>query len=121
MAERRVFSRIGFKAQAWLVDAGGRHHRGLVRDLSLHGALVAVEDDWVGQNGDEFELLLDLDGHGQRIVMQGRQRHHHGTCIGLECQRMDIDSAAHLRRLVELNLGDDALLQRQFAQLVDED
>ncbi|WP_445400521.1 PilZ domain-containing protein [Zobellella sp. An-6] len=121
MAERRLFSRIGFRAKAWLVDSAGHQHHALVRDLSLHGALVAVEDDWAGNNGDPFELVLDLDGHGQRIVMQGRQRHHHGLCIGLECQRLDIDSAAQLRRLVELNLGDDALLQRQFAQLLDED
>lgn len=121
MTERRLFSRIGFRAKAWLLDATGHQHHILVRDLSLHGALIAVADDWAGKNGDEFELLLDLDGHGQRIVMQGRQRHHHGSCIGLECRRLDIDSAAHLRRLVELNLGSDELLQRQFAQLVNED
>ncbi|MBL1375952.1 PilZ domain-containing protein [Zobellella iuensis] len=121
MAERRLFSRIGLQAKAWLVDGAGHNHHALVQDLSLHGALAMVDEGWAGQNGDEFELVLDLDGHGQRIIMHTSQRHHHGVCIGLECRRMDIDSAAHLRRLVELNLGNDELLQRQFAQLVNED
>lgn len=121
MAERRVFSRIGFDHEAWLTDAYGHQHRTRVRDLSLHGVLTEVTDDWPGQNGDEFELQLSLDGHGQLIVMQGCQRHHDRGCIGLECRQLDIDSAAHLRRLVELNLADEALLQRQLAQLQLED
>ncbi|MFP2770957.1 PilZ domain-containing protein [Oceanisphaera sp. KMM 10153] len=121
MAERRVFSRIGFNSQAWLTDAGGHQYRARVRDLSLHGALAEVPDDWPGQDGDEFELQLSLDGHGQLIVMHGYQRHHEQGCIGLECRQLDIDSAAHLRRLVELNLADEALLLRQLAQLQLED
>ncbi|PSJ44055.1 PilZ domain-containing protein [Zobellella endophytica] len=121
MAERRLFSRIDFKAKAWLVDGAGHHHHVLIRDLSLHGVLAAVAEDWPGQSGDRFELQLDLDSHGHHIIMQTCQRHHHHDCIGLECLRIDIDSAGYLRRLVELNLGDDQLLQRQLAQLVAED
>jgi len=33
------------------------------------------------------------------------------------CQRIDMDSITHLRRLIELNAGDPGLLQREPAQL----
>jgi len=32
-------------------------------------------------------------------------------------QHIDLDSISHLRRLVELNLGDEALLERELAAL----
>ncbi|OIN13491.1 PilZ domain-containing protein [Oceanisphaera psychrotolerans] len=121
MAERRLFARIGFEAGAWLIDASGHHYPTRVHDLSLHGALTTVNDNWPGQDGDEYELQLSLDGHGQRIIMKARQRYHRDGYIGLECLQLDIDSAGHLRRLIELNLADESLLQRQLAQLVTED
>jgi hypothetical protein len=34
---------------------------------------------------------------------------------------MEIDSITHLRRLVELNLGDEALLERELEQLLSDD
>lgn len=37
--------------------------------------------------------------------------------IGLELRSIDPESAAHLRRLVELNLGDASLLERDFSML----
>lgn len=38
--------------------------------------------------------------------------------LGFECQHIDLDSISHLRRLVELNLGDEELLERELALLV---
>jgi hypothetical protein len=37
--------------------------------------------------------------------------------VGLHCRHIDIESLAHLRRLIELNLGDPALLERELAAL----
>jgi hypothetical protein len=36
---------------------------------------------------------------------------------GLACREIDLDSVTHLRRLVALNLGDETLAEREFAQL----
>lgn len=119
MAERRVFTRIGFSTPAWLVGADGQQYHTEVQDISLHGALASVTEPWLAQNGDIIELRLSLDAnHDQNIIMQAQQRYHQTGFIGLECQRLDINSAGHLRRLVELNLGDEALLQRQFEELL---
>jgi hypothetical protein len=38
--------------------------------------------------------------------------------VGLRCDRLDVDSMSHLRRLVELNLGDPALLERDLQSLI---
>lgn len=37
--------------------------------------------------------------------------------IGLDCKGIDLDSITHLRRLVELNLGDANLLKRELMAL----
>ena len=44
-----------------------------------------------------------------------------GIYFGLICRNLDIDSATHLRRLVELNLGDPKLLERELSALVTEE
>jgi hypothetical protein len=36
---------------------------------------------------------------------------------GLQCNAIDIDSVTHLRRLVELNLGDSAQINKELSQL----
>ena len=46
---------------------------------------------------------------------QNDLKDHH---LGLFCHHIDIDSITHLRRLIELNLGDETLLQRELAELL---
>ena len=37
--------------------------------------------------------------------------------VGLQCNGINIDSISYLRRLVELNLGDDSQLHKELSQL----
>lgn len=46
--------------------------------------------------------------------------HCNGEQAGLLCLTIDIDSVTHLRRLVELNLGDTDLLERELSHLIAE-
>ena len=50
--------------------------------------------------------------------MDARVAHVGCGLLGVVCQLIDIDSATHLRRLVELNLGDPALLERELSALI---
>jgi hypothetical protein len=43
--------------------------------------------------------------------------HIEGTRVGLRCLHIDLDSITELRRLVELNLGDAAQLDRELHAL----
>ena len=36
---------------------------------------------------------------------------------GYRCEHIDLDSISHLRRLVELNLGDPDILDRELSEL----
>ena len=66
-------------------------------------------------------LRLPLGDPDATIRMQGTVAHTEGLYLGLSCRNLDIDSATHLRRLVELNLGDPALLEREVSALVAEE
>ena len=114
-AEQRRFTRIPFDAAATLLKDGREWPCELI-DLSLKGALVREPDDWTGRTGEDYALRLQLD-EDTGIHMAVRVAHTEEQQIGLACLDIDLDSVSHLRRLVELNLGDAALLERDLIAL----
>lgn len=116
LKEHRDFWRTPFHKSAEVIDAKGTWNAHLV-DLSLKGALLEMPAGWTGACGSRCRLKLDLI-EGVSIVMKGEVAHMEGRRMGLHCQDIDIDSATHLRRLVELNSGDPALLERELAALL---
>lgn len=117
--ERRQFSRIAFHSPAELTT-GHRHDQVVVLDLSLKGALLRMPADHAVTRGENCALHIDLGEGSAGIRMQGIAVHVEGLYVGLACRNLDLDSATHLRRLVELNLGDPALLERELGALVGE-
>ncbi len=115
-ADRRRFWRAAFQAEAWL-----QHHSGdipvEVVDISLNGALINVPLHWTGEVDDECGLELALSDEA-KILMPAVVAHIDGQNVGLRCEHIDLDSVTHLRRLVELNAGDPALLDRELAALL---
>lgn len=93
-----------------------------VLDISLHGALISEPEQWHEQT-QELELCMHLGepNSGYDLRIKSRVRHCHDGFIGIEFLKMDIESASQLRRLLELNLGDEQLLMRQLEQLLDTD
>lgn len=120
MDQRRHFSRILFNASATL-SGNGQRHPCEVLDLSLKGALVrvAASEHWAPTLACTLELILDRDRQAV-IRMDCLVVHRDELIIGLHCVEIDLDSITHLRRLVELNLGDEALLQRDVSSLTTE-
>ncbi|WP_374487057.1 PilZ domain-containing protein [Zoogloea sp.] len=127
--QRRKFSRVHFQEGAMLQLAG----HGLaceVLDLSLKGALLACpaigDVSRAAKRGEGCELRLALSGTGAAVVLMigaiahvevvGGQLH-----VGMQCREIDLDSITHLRRLVELNLGDATVLDREMAALTNSD
>ena len=116
--EKRRFSRISFDADVQLVDAKGSWHSQLI-DLSLKGALIAAPQDWNGQPGEHFLLEMALDSDEKMVIrMEVSVAHVENDHIGFRCEHIDLDSISHLRRLVELNLGNAELLDRELSALV---
>lgn len=89
-----------------------------VEDISLRGVLVEGSQIPVLESGAEVTLDIPLSDEA-RIAFEGRARWQEGLWLGLEIEAMPLESATHLRRLVELNLGDEALLEREFAAMAE--
>lgn len=112
-AEGRRFSRFPFVARARLQGRYRAWDSTLI-DISLKGALVTLPAGATLQVGDPLRLDLSVDDGAFTIRMSGEVAHLGGGHVGLRCQHIDLESIAHLRRLVELNLGDPARLDREL-------
>lgn len=113
--ERRRFHRILFDAPCELHQAESAWQT-QVTDLSLKGVLVKRPADWSGDINIPFEVVIHLED-GTAIVMAVQLKHLDQDQLGFGCQYIDLESATHLRRLVELNLGHDLLLHRDLLEL----
>lgn len=115
--ERRHFSRIHFDAPVHLSNAGNRWETHLI-DVSLKGALIGRPAGWEGGHGDQFILELPLDEEENLMIrMEVVVAHAEPERIGFLCGHIDVDSITHLRRLIELNLADPELLERELAAM----
>ena len=114
-AQRRQFSRIHFDARAML-SVGSQTFDCELIDLSLRGALVLCDGDQP-RVGDSSRLELTLNDE-RLIAIEGTVTHREGRRLGIHCERIDLDSMTHLRRIVELNTGDESLLNRELGALL---
>jgi hypothetical protein len=113
---RRQFSRITFNTEARIYVQGSEFPVS-VHDISLKGALFRPERPQNITAGSHAVLQLRLDEMGTLIRMEGFIAHREGNDYGFACKEIDLDSITHLRRLVELNLGDESLLERELSHL----
>lgn len=112
---RRRFQRIDFDASTELVQ-GDRRWTVRLHDLSLKGLLVRRPEGWDAQPDLPLTAHIRL-ADDARVTMEVLLAHDNDGLLGFACQHIDLDSMSHLRRLVELNLGDTALLERELAAL----
>ena len=112
--ENRKFDRVLFQTEA-ILKGEDAEWKCEILDLSLHGALVVPIDDF---QTDETTFNLNIVLSEDSIInMDVVIVHQKGNHFGLECTSIGMDSICHLRRLVELNIGDSALLERNLAAL----
>ncbi|WP_432454443.1 MULTISPECIES: PilZ domain-containing protein [unclassified Agarivorans] len=119
MHERRQFLRVLFDRPASL-NHGEQFWSCKLLDLSLRGALVTLPQDWDEQLSQltlSFNLT-DMAVEELTITMDVEVKHLRDKQLGLRCLHLDLESASHLKRLIELNLGDDELLHRELEHLV---
>lgn len=114
--ERRHFVRVSFDAPALLTTAIDAYSVN-VQDLSLKGALLLLPVQASLQAGALCQLTIPLADTGNHIAMSAEVAHLQGLHAGLLCRGIDLDSVTHLRRLIELQLGNPALLERDLGEL----
>ncbi len=116
-SDRRRFRRIAFDAKTKLRQNGGEWSVQLV-DLSLKGLLVQKPTHWHGIGTELFQVDIHLDANTD-VQMQVRLAHDQTGQLGFKCEYISLESISHLRRLIELNLGDQAELERQLGALLE--
>ncbi|HEY5603561.1 MAG TPA: PilZ domain-containing protein [Gammaproteobacteria bacterium] len=114
--DSRLFTRIPFEANVHITSAEGTWDCSLI-DISLKGILASRPDSWSGVIDDPFLVELELDGGEASIRMDVSVAHVEDHHIGFRCEHIDLDSITHLRRLVELNVGDTDILNRELNAL----
>jgi len=116
MENRRQFTRILFSINA-ILEVEQQSYPVTIHDISLNGALATMPNIDHSLKGKLGLLHFDL-ANGESIVeMHVAVVHEVNEEIGLQCNAIDIDSVTHLRRLVELNLGDESQLHKELSQL----
>jgi hypothetical protein len=113
---RRQFTRIIFSAPVEARQGSHKWHCRLL-DISLKGVLLEAPDDFVADSEQSVLLVVSLPGMGSSLMMEGEVKHQDDRQVGIKINMLDIDSASRLRRLIELNVGDDALLKRELEKL----
>lgn len=116
MENRRQFTRILFSIKAE-VEIEGVQYPVSIHDISLNGALVTAIPSDSSLKGKLGTLRFLLSDDTSEVNMNVAVVHEEEHETGLQCNAIDIDSVTHLRRLVELNLGDSDQLDLELGQL----
>jgi hypothetical protein len=113
---RRQFTRVLFSIKAQLTVEDNTYEVS-IHDISLNGALVTAVQSEQSLKGKFGTLSFYLSDEESEVTMHIAVVHEHEDETGLQCNAIDIDSVTHLRRLVELNLGDSEQLDKELNQL----
>ncbi|UZE29913.1 PilZ domain-containing protein [Pseudomonas asplenii] len=115
---RRRFKRIAFDAITTLSQGGTVWSAQLV-DLSLKGLLVQQPGNWPAGLSGIFlvDIRLAKNAHVKMDAELVHVDHHQ---LGFKCLHIGLESIQHLRRLIELNLGDEEELERELDALFED-
>ena len=114
---KRLFTRVPFEARVELDIFPDKHDCSLA-DISLKGALVERALPWNVAIGTPCSLSVELAADGTAIRMKGAVAHVEQGRLGMRCSDIDLESMTNLRRLLELNLGDEEILNREIHAMV---
>ena len=115
--ERRRFTRVPFDASVSISNTSGKW-TGKLLDISLNGVLVSQPQNWINNKNNEYLIEVNAADNVFEIRMEVTVTHKGDQTIGFQCNHIDIDSVSHLRRLVELNVGDEEILNRELSALI---
>lgn len=114
-AERRTYNRISFNAEI-LMQCGNEEWSCNLLDISLKGMLVEPPENLEINHDNPCGVALFL---GDDISIHARVniiRSNDGNW-GLKWLQIDSNSLQHLRRLIELNTRNPAMLMREISEL----
>jgi hypothetical protein len=100
----RQGSRFSYQANAVLIRLPRLDEVTLI-DISLHGAIVALNANAEVGAGDQARLRVLTDKGNQAFEVDALVVHRSGQFLGLEISSIDHHAKGILRQLIEMNLG----------------
>ena len=117
--EHRRFTRIPLDTEVQLFDAqNNQTFTSELIDISLKGLKVSRPINWLISEQLHFEATLVLAKNDIEIKLHTELKHFDEISLGFQIIHIDVDSASYLHRLLELNLGDSKLLDREYHELI---
>ena len=114
MGERRNFKRVPFATKAEINCNSNKYH-GELLNISLRGALVHGQGEIPLAQGSRCELLIHLPDSEITLQFETDIIYCQDNRIGFKFISEDIETASHLRRLLELNIGSSEEIDREVA------
>ena len=110
---RRIFSRVKFETNISVCFENRKTDAKLV-DISLKGALVQLKQKLSIKHGDVCHLDISLNNDEIVIRIDTELVFHKDFQYGFKFHDIGLDSMTHLRRLVELNIGDSDQIKKEL-------
>lgn len=114
-SERRHYNRIPFSAEI-LMQCGQQEWSCNLLDISLKGMLVEPPENLDFDHNNPCGMALFL---GEDVAIHARVNITRSSDDnwGLKWLQIDVNSLQHLRRLIELNTSNPAMLMRELSEL----
>jgi Tfp pilus assembly protein PilZ len=115
--EKRELVRVAFDIEA-IIKYEGRTFSGKVDNLSLKGMFIQTSEKFklydtiqitIHLAGETSDLEINLNGLIVRTTEQG---------IGIQFEKVDLDSFIHLRNIVAYNSGDEDKVMDEFCTFI---
>jgi hypothetical protein len=117
-ADRRGLTRVGYRIQAVIEHRHGTFTARVV-DLSLHSmGIIGGEPLPVGEPV-EVTIALLAASPDFTVRVSGNVVRADAAGVGIEFERVDVDSFAHLRKIVTYNSGDPDRLMGEFCDFME--
>jgi len=114
MVERRNFQRVPFAAEAEINCEEKKIH-GELLDISLQGALIQGRGTIPFETGNICELSVYLSGPEITLQFDVNLVHREDNRLGFRFIGEDTETMAHLKRLLELNIGSSEILDKEIS------
>ena len=114
--DRRLFTRVDFDACVKITQNKVLIQAHLI-DISLNGLLIKTPESYDLRADETAQVSIALS-QDDDINMVVSLVHSSERVLGFRCETIDMESITHLRRLLELNIGEEGASDRVLSQLV---
>ncbi len=116
---KRNFSRINFAANAQ-IEFNSEIFESELLDIALKGALIRPKTQTPLERGNCCILRIFLHSSDITLTFNAELVHIQQNDLGFRFINIDIDTMTHLRRLLDLNIGDQDKITNELSFLLKE-